>query len=248
MLSRQMTILEEAKAAMAKGDNDGALGCYRELLDNQDPPLEKNTLVDIHFALGNIFCAQGEIGKALKSFDKVLELAPNHTDAAISLSILYNDIGHYESAKKIFEQADRRVKSNGGGEKLMEDKHINKKFSLKHYDVAEMYMTYHRYDEALFEYNKACALDPENLESRVKVAQVYAKKKFFNKAFDELKRLKNEHPKYPRARLALGILYYGTGRVLEAQEEWERVLAISPRNEEARMYLNLSKTATETQV
>ena len=58
--------------------------------------------------------------------------------------------------------------------------------------------------------------------------------------------LKNEHPTYLEARVALGILYYGNGKILEAQSEWERVLSKEPHNQEAGMYLNLSKTATET--
>ena len=48
--------------------------------------------------------------------------------------------------------------------------------------------------------------------------------------------------------MALGILYYGSGRVLEARREWERVLSFEPKHEEAQMYLNLSKTATETRL
>ena len=197
------------------------------------------------FCLGNIFHLKGEIGKAIKAFNKVLELDPCHTDASISLSILYNDVGRYEDGKRIFDITNERIKQkkNRSG---VEDKHINRKFSERHYELAEMYMTYNRFDEALFEYNKVIALNSDNLEARIKVAQVYAKKGFMSKAFDELKRLKNEYPAYLSARVALGILYYGTGKVLEAQSEWKRVLAKEPHNTEASMYLNLSKTATET--
>ena len=53
---------------------------------------------------------------------------------------------------------------------------MNYKFALKHFELAEMYMVYNRYDDALFEYNKVIALDTENLDARVKVAKVYAKK------------------------------------------------------------------------
>ncbi|EQC52085.1 lipopolysaccharide assembly protein LapB, partial [Bacteriovorax sp. DB6_IX] len=62
--------------------------------------------------------------------------------------------------------------------------------------MAELYFTYNRYDEALFEYNKAIKLDPANLEARIKIAKVYAKKGFVNKSLDELMRLKNESPNY----------------------------------------------------
>jgi len=202
--------------------------------------------VDAFFILANIFHIHGEIGKAIKAFNKVLTLNPEHTDAAISLSVLYNDIGQYEDARKVFETANERVKGKTKGAGLMEDKHINKKFASKHYEIADLYLSYNRYDEALFEYSKVISLDPENLEAKIKIAKVYAKKGFTAKAIEELRALKNEEPNYAPARIALGVLHYGNGNILEAQTEWEKVLLKDPFHAEARMYLNLSRTATET--
>ena len=78
-------------------------------------------------------------------------------------------------------------------ENFIEDVHINKKFSVKHFELAELYLTYNRFDEALFEYKKSSALDPENLDIKLKMAKVLAKKGFISKAIDELKKLKNEN-------------------------------------------------------
>ncbi len=199
------------------------------------------------FMMANIFHIKGEISKAIKAFKRVLDVDPGHTDAAISLSVLLNDIGQYEEARKIFTTASDRVKLNNEDDSL-NDNHINKKFSLKHYEMAELYLTYNRYDEAMYEYNKAIKLDPLNLEARIKVAKVYAKKGFVNKAFDELIRLKNEQPNFLPGRIALGVLYYGKGDVLSAQKEWEKVSSLDPMNSEAHMYMNLSRTATETRI
>ena len=91
-------------------------------------------------------------------------------------------------------------------------------------------------------------LDPDNLEIRIKVAKTYAKKGFTSKAFEELKRLKNEHPAYMPARIALGLLYYGNGNIIEAQAEWQNVLSRDPNHPDAVMYLQLSRSATETTV
>ena len=46
----------------------------------------------------------------------------------------------------------------------------------------------------------------------------------------------------------MGILHYGNGNIIEAQAEWEKVLIKDPKNEEALMYLNLAKAATETKL
>ncbi|WP_127715649.1 lipopolysaccharide assembly protein LapB [Halobacteriovorax sp. HLS] len=233
-------LLEKGKACYNGGEYKKAAAIFNELIEI-DPKA-----IEALFYLANIFHINGEIGKAIKAFNKVISLDPTHTDAAISLSVLYNDIGHYEDAKKVFNQANERVKSRAHGSEGIDDQHVNKKFAIKHLELADLYMTYNRYDEALFEYNKVASLNPEDLEVRIKVAKVYAKKGFISKAIDELKTLKNESPNYINGRIALGVLQYGNGSILEAQAEWEKVLSLEPHNSEAAMYLNLSQTATET--
>jgi len=237
---REDKLLKEGKELYQRGQLNLAEKLLTEIVEVDDRHVEAL------FTLANIFHARGEIGKAIKAFNKVLFVDPNHTDAAISLSVLYNDIGQYDEARKIFEQTNERVKKNASENEGVQDAHINKKFSLKHYELAELYLTYSRFDEALFEYNKSIKLDPENLDARIKVAKVYAKKGFVAKAMDELRKLKTENPSFLPARLALGILYYGNGKVIEAQNEWENILSKDPAHSEAKMYINLSKTATET--
>jgi len=195
------------------------------------------------FYMGNIFHLKGEINKAIKAFNKVLELSPNHTDASVCLSVLLNDIGQYEKASKIFQKASDNIKKKNVG---IVDPHINKKFAAKHSELAQMYFTYNRYDEALFEYNKSIGLNPSDLETRIKIAKTYSKKGFVSKAFDELKKLKREHPGYIQARVSLGLLYYSNGNIIEAQSEWENALSLDPRNTELKMYLDLSNSASET--
>ncbi|MBL7664167.1 MAG: tetratricopeptide repeat protein [Bacteriovoracaceae bacterium] len=210
---------------------------FNEIIENDENKTEA------FFYLANIFHIKGELGKAIKAFQKVLTLDPNYTDAAISLSVLLNDIGRYEEARSIFDSANEKVKKTTQG---IEDSHINKKFAIKHEELAELYLSYNRYDEAVFEFNKAIGLNPENLELRIKLAKVYSKKGFVSKATEELKKLKNEYPGYIPCRIALGLLQYGNGNILEAHTEWQNVLSIEPKNEEAKMYLNLSKDAQET--
>lgn len=240
--SNNEQLLKTARECFEKQEYKKAQVVLNEIIESDD----RN--VDAVFLLANIFHINGEIGKAIKAFNKVLNLNPEHTDAAISLSVLYNDIGQYEDAKKVFDTANERVKGKNKGAGLMEDKHINKKFAGKHYELADLYLSYNRYDEALFEFNKVVGLDPENLDARIKIAKVYAKKGFVAKAIEELRNLKNEEPNYAPARIALGVIHYGNGNVLEAQSEWEKVLIKDPFHAEASMYMNLSKTATETRL
>lgn len=233
-------LLKKAKDAFQKNDLKTASLFLNEIIE-QNP-----NSTEAYFYLANVFHVRGELGKAIKAFQRVLELDPHHTDAAISLSVIFNDIGRYEEAKTIFEKANNQVKNTQ--HQGLTDPHLNKKFSLKHYELAEMYASYGRCDEALFEYSKATTLDPDNLEIRIKVAKTYTKKGFTSKAFEELKRLKNEHPGYMPARIALGLLHYGNGNIIEAQAEWQNVLGREPNHPEAQMYVALSRSATETTI
>ena len=233
-------LLKKAKEAFQKNDLKTASLFLNEIIE-QNP-----NATEVFFYLANVFHVRGELGKAIKGFQRVLELDPHHTDAAISLSVIYNDIGKYEEAKAIFEKANNQVKNTQ--QQGLSDPHLNKKFSLKHYEIAEMYASYGRADEALCEYNKAATLDPDNLEIRIKIAKTYTKKGFTSKAFEELKRLKNEQPGYMPARIAMGLLYYGNGNIIEAQAEWQNVLSREPNHPEATMYINLSRSATETNI
>jgi tetratricopeptide (TPR) repeat protein len=241
VLSTMAEALENSKIFFQQGEFDQAQDLLMKIIN------EDAENIDAIFLLANIYHMKGKIGFAIKGFQKVLQLKPSHTDAAISLSVIYNDIGKYEEARLIFEKANENVKRNQDKVSFT-DPHINKKFAMKHLELAEMYLSYNRYDEALFEFEKTVKLDPENLDFRVRVAKVYAKKGFISKAFDELKKLKNENPNFLAARIALGVLYFGHGNIIEAQNEWEKILVKDPFNQEAKSYLNMAKTATETSI
>lgn len=232
----EVELIDEAKEKFAAGDYIAAKKLLSKTIGINPESYES------YFLLGNISHIKGQIGRAIKCFKKVLEIDPGHTDASISLSVLYNDIGKYEEGKKVFDDANKRVQSNTSNGRV-EDRHINRSFSEKHYNLAESYMNYNRFDDALREYNRAIQLDSENLQSRLKIAKVYSKKGFKSKSFEELRKLKTDYPAYMPARISLGVLYFGEGKVLEAQNEWSRVLDKDSENSEAKMYLNLSKKA-----
>ena len=59
---------------------------------------------DIYFELANLFHHSGDVGRAIKSFKKTLELDPNHTEASIGLSVILNDIGKYKEARNILKK------------------------------------------------------------------------------------------------------------------------------------------------
>ena len=183
------------------------------------------------------FYFQGKFAPAIENLRKALAIEPQHTDAAICLSVLFNDIGKYDDAKGVFEQANQSltVKHNHT------DLGIDRKFAVKHLELTDLYFRYRRYDEAIEEYSKAAILDPTSLEIRIRRAKANAKKGFLTRAIQELQQLKAENPYFSTARIQLGLLHYSQGDILEAELEWESVLEVDANNREAVAYLEMAK-------
>ncbi len=192
---------------------------------------------DAFYLAGVSHYFQGRIGQAIEAFRKSLSIDPRHTDSAICLSVMLNDIGKYDDAKRVFEQANQSV----AHKRLGDDLGVDKKFAVKHLELADLYFRYRRYDEAIEEYGKAALLDPTTLEIRIRRAKSFAKKGFITRAIQELQQLKNEHPDYVPARIQLGLLHYSQGNILDAELEWETISEIEPDNREAQAYLEMAR-------
>jgi tetratricopeptide (TPR) repeat protein len=194
---------------------------------------------DAQYLLGVSHYFQGKLGPTIQCLKKALQLDPRHTDAAICLSVLLNDIGRYDDAQGVFQQANQSVAHPLSRSETV----IDRKFAVKHLELADLYFRYRRYDEAIEEYSKAASLDPTTLEIRIRRAKAYSRKGFISRALQELEQLKNENPNFLPARIQLGLLNYSQGNLLDAEIEWEAVLAVSPQNPEAHSYLEMSREA-----
>lgn len=192
---------------------------------------------DAYYLLGVLRYFQGQIGETVEHLRKALSINPNHTDAATCLSVLFNDIGKYDDAKKVFEQANQTVNRKNAGDEVG----VDRKFAVKHLELADLYFRYRRYDEAIEEYSKAALLDPRSLEIRIRRAKAYAKKGFITRALQELQQLKHEDPMFIPAKIQLGLLHYSQGNLLDAELEWEAILEIEPKHKEALAYLEMAK-------
>jgi tetratricopeptide (TPR) repeat protein len=192
---------------------------------------------DAFYHFGVLYYFQGQPGKAIEALRKALHYESKHTDAAICLSVVLNDIGKYDEAKQVFEKANQSVAHQRSGDDL----ESNRKFAVKHLELADLYFRYRRHDEAIEEYSKAALLDSTLLDIRIRLAKVYSKKGFVTRALQELQQLKNEHQDFIPARIQLGLLHYSQGNVLDAELEWEGVLQKQPAHREAVAYLEMAK-------
>ncbi len=194
---------------------------------------------DFYYLRGILHSYQGRLTDSIEDLKRSLQLDPRHTDSAVCLSVILNDIGRYDEAKKIFEQANQSVFLKQIGD----DAQIDRRFSVKHFELGDLYFRYRRFDEAIEEYNKAIQLEPQAVDIRIKRAKAYAKKGFITRAIQDLQQLKVERSTDLTVRIQLGLLHYSQGNVLDAELEWESVLEMDPVHREASAYLDLIKSA-----
>lgn len=204
---------------------------------------KEDTKTALHL-LGTCLYFDGRLAKSIDCFKQILEMDPKHTDAAISLSVIYNDIGKYEEAKNIFQVANQSLQLKKPGD----DGLLDRKFAIKHVELGDLYFKFHRYEEALSEYNKALQLDPINVAPRVRITRVHAKRGYTSRALQELQQICVDNPTNPDVRAQLGLMFFSLGNVIDAEIEWKRALELDPKNEDIKSYLQLARQATETKV
>ena len=201
-----------------------------DLLVSREP--EK---ADNFYYLGIYHYFKNNLPSAIQNLKRCLELDSKHTDAAICLSVLLNDVGNYQEGKKIFDKANQSLSQPS--DSLTP---IDQKFSFKHLELGDLYLRYQRYDEAIHEFSKAILLNPSSNDSKLKRARAFAKKGLVTRALQELETIKREQPKFLAARTQLGLLHYCQGNPLDAEEEWKTVLKIDPTHQEAYSKISIS--------
>ncbi len=236
MKSFSHQLIDEAREAFIEGDYKSA-----EPLLNQ-PTLFHSRNPEVFQMLATIYYDQGKFNKAITTFKKALEIDPSYTDAAVGLSIILNDIGRYDEAKKVFEDAKALLDLK----KQVPDQNINEKFAVKHAELADLYLQHKYYPEAIEQYNKAFSLSSKKSDFCVRIAETYVQAGQKDRAIKELKTVLQAEPKLVAPRLKLGLILYNFHHIAEAVDQWENVLRYDAKNSDALRYLKMAQAAGVT--
>jgi tetratricopeptide (TPR) repeat protein len=231
--------LEEIKKLISLRQQDEA---QRALLQ-MDARGESNA--ESQYLLGTIHHRKNELAQAVNCFKRALQLDPKFTDAAISLSVIYNDTGHYQEGKAVFQQAEKSIDKNRSSTPTHSIV-LAKEIAQKHVELGNLYRSLERFDEAANEYLKASRLDSQNFESRILLAKIHAQRGQLRLAHEELQNLVKQNPNFVPARVHLALLYYAMGNTVDAQIELSEAHVKDPTNEQVKMYLAMTKQATQS--
>jgi tetratricopeptide (TPR) repeat protein len=196
---------------------------------------EGGNFADVHNMLGVIWHAQGRFAEAEESFERALSINPAYTEAALNLSVTYNDRGKYHKAREVYGSVLQR----SGDEPQKLDPYARGKLANMHAALGDAYAGLRMYAEAVRELTCALELSPTFIDLRTRLGNVYRDMGDAEAALHCYEAVKAQKPDFLPARMALGLVLYGLGRRDEAIAEWEAVLAAHPDDRRARAYLRM---------
>lgn len=191
---------------------------------------------DVYNMLGVINHNEGKFQQAIHYFEKALTRNPHYTEALLNLAVLYNDLGKYGDAKKLYG----KLRKGKGTEPRQIEPVLQGKLSNLHADIGDIYRNIGLYSHAVAEYQKALQHNPHFVDIRLKLGMALRDAGELATAVSELKNVIKEEPKYADAYVQLGITFYALGKALDAKKAWQQALKFSPQHAHAEMYLRLS--------
>ena len=225
-------LLDEAREAFIDGN-------YKEaepLLEQ--PSLQKSMNPEVFQMLATIYYNRGQFNKAIKTFKKALEVDPTYSDAAVGLSIILNDMGKYDEAKKVFTEAQALLDRK---KSVAPTANIEEKFATKHIELGDLYLQHRRFDSAAEQYSQAQRVSKNKADVSMLLAECYVQAGSKDKAIRELKTVLQINMKLIKPRLKLGLILYNSNMIAEAVDQWENVLRLEPKNDEALRYLKMAQ-------
>ncbi len=154
-------ILERTRFLIEEKSYDQAKQLLQILLEkNHEHP-------EIYYLLGSIFLFEKNFKKAIFLFQKTLSKDPFHSEACLSLSVLFNDLGFYKESELFFQKLKDKQKTNTNNN-IESDSFLQKKNPEK--NEGEGFINYRARIESLKELLRKT---PEDYESRITLADLY---------------------------------------------------------------------------
>ncbi len=202
--------------------------------------LKEHQLADVHNALGLSYADSGNFNAAEFCFQKALQINPNYMEAALNLSVLYNNLGYGKKSKDIYT----KLQKYGAAGRGAMDPLLMSKIANLYAEIGNLFHGVGEYKEAIKAYSASVDLCPQFLDVQTKLAVALREAGDKKKALKIFEKHKTKAIKFAPFWVALGVTYYALNRPVDAKKAWERALKIEPSNASAKAYLKLNLKPT----
>ncbi|MBI5526708.1 MAG: tetratricopeptide repeat protein [Deltaproteobacteria bacterium] len=191
---------------------------------------------DVYYMMGIIFYHKGDLKKACGYLEEAVAINPGYTEAATNLALVYNELGNYRDARRVYDTMAKTSSPVREGEL---EPYLKSKVANMYADIGDVFRSCGHHILAVEEYRRALGFCPQYLDIRNKLAQSLRDLGRHEDAITAFREILGANANFHGARVNLGVTLYATGRHAEAAAEWREVLRRDYANKSARMYLRM---------
>jgi tetratricopeptide (TPR) repeat protein len=223
-----------AREYYAKGDWENADPALRKVLERED------RFADVHNMLGVIAHSRGNYIAAEHHLEAALALNPAYTEAALNLSVTYNDRGKYDKARELYTRLQSVPRGSGGGQGI--DPFARGRLANMHAELGEAYADSGLIEEAIEQYEQAVSLCPSFADLRTRLGSLLRDVHEYERAKTHYEAALASRPGFTPALIQLGITMMALGDAKAAESAWQEALTLDSSLAQAKMYLRVLQT------
>ncbi|HKN88196.1 MAG TPA: tetratricopeptide repeat protein [Nitrospiraceae bacterium] len=212
----------------------------------------------LHIVMAGIYAKAGQSEKALRMYDRAIELDRNQSEAYFSKGVLLVNLKRLDEAERAFEQGIERSKDSPIGyyylgrieieakqfgraiQHLNQAIQINPHFEPAYMALAALYETQQDRTGAIAVYRKYLqVINPQSKEMRHHLIRLFLQDKAYHDALSELDTLLREDPDDLDAQLRMGLVYGELKEYPKAIAQLTKILSARPAELRIRDYLGL---------
>ncbi len=195
----------------------------------EPPPLDPVAAAYRHFAEGRIAQMERDFESAISAYQRAAELDPNGAGPLVALAELRLGAGEYEAAESAASEAVARDPDAGRAHRLL---------GALHYQRARAGGGREDLERAVASYEEAVRLDPDDLETRSRLARLLQPMGRVEDASTHLRALVRRAPDAFTELQELASLRLAAGDREQAFDFLLQSLRVEPRNPDARKMLD----------
>jgi tetratricopeptide (TPR) repeat protein len=218
-----------AEIELENGEFEHAAQLYNEILSLAP------TFAKAYVGLGTINLQNGKSKKAIEYFQKALKLQPKANQLNYFIAQAYLSLGDSKSSKQYMNTAGQRPV-------VMYDKVLQ---NMRLYSVSAVYYSqaalnaFMQEDYSLAEQliKRSEELDPENINPKFTLMNIYISTNRIDQAYNLAKSLLIKYPQDDRVTYSLGLIEESKGNDVNAIKWYDKTLLLNPKHKAAQLVL-----------